>query len=128
MVRREYRPVRNGAAALRIAAAAAAGIALAAVVAPSAAEARGFVGFSVGVPLFGPAYYPPPPVVYGPPPAVVYAPPPAAVVPAAPLPNAGAQQGDNCREYQSTVTIDGRPQPTYGRACLQPDGTWRIVQ
>jgi surface antigen len=45
-----------------------------------------------------------------------------------PLPNAGAQQGDNCREYQSTVTIDGRPQPTYGRACLQPDGTWRIVQ
>ena len=126
MIRREYRSGQCGAATLRIAAVVATGLALAAVVAPSAAEARGFVGFSAAFPLFGPAYpYPPP--VYGPPPAVVYAPSPPAVAPAPPRPAAGAH-GGNCREYQSAVTIDGRPQQTYGLACLQPDGSWRIVQ
>lgn len=38
------------------------------------AEARVFVGFGFGVPLYAPYYYPPP-VVYAPPP-VVYTPPP----------------------------------------------------
>ncbi len=128
MVRRERRHVGRDAAALRVTVAAA-GLALAAsaLAAAPAAEARGFVGFSAAVPLVGPAYPYPPPVVYGSPPAVIYTPPPAAVAPAPPPPDAGAQ-GGNCREYQSTVTIDGRPQPTYGRACLQPDGSWRIVQ
>jgi hypothetical protein len=32
-----------------------------------------------------------------------------------------------CREYTATATIDGRPQETVGTACLDPDGTWRIV-
>lgn len=32
-----------------------------------------------------------------------------------------------CREYTATAVIGGRPVPTYGTACLQPDGSWRIV-
>ena len=31
-----------------------------------------------------------------------------------------------CREYQKEVTIDGKIQQTFGTACRQPDGTWRI--
>jgi hypothetical protein len=98
--------------------------------APAPAEARGFVSFGIGVPV-GPAYYPPPayyyppPVYYYPPPPTYYAPPPVAYAPpaAAPAPSLG----EHCREYQSSSTIDGRAQPTYGTACQQPDGTWRIV-
>jgi hypothetical protein len=32
-----------------------------------------------------------------------------------------------CREYTSNVDIGGRLVQTYGTACLQPDGSWRIV-
>ena len=35
--------------------------------------------------------------------------------------------GQTCREYQSQATIGGRAQNTYGTACLQPDGVWRVV-
>lgn len=35
--------------------------------------------------------------------------------------------GQYCREYQQTVTVDGRTQSAYGTACRQPDGTWKIV-
>jgi hypothetical protein len=106
-----------------------AGLAVAASAMPQSAEARGRVFFSVGVPLYlgAPYYYPPPPPVYyyPPPPPVQYYPPPAAYAPApAPAPTAA----QICREYQSSVTIDGRPQPTYGTACQQADGTWRIVR
>ena len=34
--------------------------------------------------------------------------------------------GQNCREYQQTVTIDGKTEQAYGRACRQPDGSWKI--
>jgi surface antigen len=34
--------------------------------------------------------------------------------------------GQYCREYQQTVTIAGRQQQSYGTACRQSDGTWRI--
>ncbi len=36
------------------------------------------------------------------------------------------QDGDGkyCREYQTTVIIDGRQQQAYGTACRQPDGSW----
>jgi peptidoglycan hydrolase-like protein with peptidoglycan-binding domain len=35
----------------------------------------------------------------------------------------------NCRPYQQVVNIEGQQQMvTSGTACLQPDGTWRIVQ
>lgn len=75
-----------------------------------------------------PAYYYPPPYYYYPPPPVVYAPAPAdwtAQPMAAPGPE--APTGQTCREYQSTVTVGGQVQPSFGTACLQPDGTWRIV-
>lgn len=88
------------------------------------AQARGFVALGVGVPVGGPAYYyPPPPVYYYPPPPAYY-PAPVAAAPA----SAVAPQQQPCREYQSTAVIDGRAQPTYGTACLQPDGSWRIVR
>jgi len=32
-----------------------------------------------------------------------------------------------CREYETTVTIDGRTETAYGRACRKSDGTWEIV-
>ena len=90
------------------------------------AEARGFVSFHFGVPLVvgPPVYYyypppPPPPVYYYLPPAPAYSTPPAA---------GSSQPQQACHEYQTTAIIDGKPQPVYGRACLQPDGTWRIVQ
>ncbi|HLZ64635.1 MAG TPA: hypothetical protein VKQ29_00325 [Aliidongia sp.] len=89
------------------------------------AEARTFVSVGVGLPLFAPppVVYAPPPVAYAPPP-VVYAPAPA---PAAYAP-APAPAAQTCREYQSTIQVNGQPQQSYGTACLQPDGTWRIVR
>ena len=35
--------------------------------------------------------------------------------------------GQYCREYQQNLTIDGKPQRSYGTACRQPDGSWKIV-
>jgi hypothetical protein len=115
----------------------AAGLLGLAVALPGAAEARGFVSFGFSAPLGPPAYYYPPPAYYPPPPAyyppapAYYYPPPAYYAPPqgyAPPAAPSAGQGGNCREYQSTTTIDGRKQPTYGTACLQPDGSWRIVR
>jgi len=111
----------------------AAGLLVAAVAAPQAADARGFVSFGFGVPLAGPAYYPPPAYYYPPPayyypPPVYYAPPPAAYAPPPQTYGQNEQTQQTCREHQSTTTIDGRPQQTYGTACLQPDGTWQIVR
>jgi surface antigen len=34
--------------------------------------------------------------------------------------------GQYCREYAQTITIGGEPQQTYGTACRQADGTWKI--
>jgi surface antigen len=33
----------------------------------------------------------------------------------------------NCREFTQTVIIGGQPQRGVGRACQQPDGSWRIA-
>ena len=38
-----------------------------------------------------------------------------------------AADGDDCRDFTSTVTIQGRAETMRGQACRQPDGTWRIV-
>jgi hypothetical protein len=76
-------------------------------------------------------YVPPPRVVYlpPPPPRVVYVPAPApapvAAVPSSPV--FQTADGRYCREYQATVTVGGAPQSSYGTACLEPDGAWRIV-
>lgn len=32
-----------------------------------------------------------------------------------------------CRDYETTVTIDGRTETAVGRACRQSDGTWKVV-
>ena len=34
--------------------------------------------------------------------------------------------GQYCREFQQTVTVGGREESAYGRACRQPDGSWEI--
>jgi surface antigen len=35
--------------------------------------------------------------------------------------------GTYCREYQTDVVISGKKQQSFGTACRQPDGTWKIV-
>ena len=35
--------------------------------------------------------------------------------------------GSFCREYQQTITIDGKEESGFGRACRQPDGSWRTA-
>lgn len=32
-----------------------------------------------------------------------------------------------CREYTVDALIGGQPQKVWGTACLQPDGSWRVV-
>ncbi len=76
-------------------------------------------------------YAPPPPpvVIYREPaPQIVYAPPPGEVsaVPASPVYTDAL--GRTCREYQTTLRVGGAAQPGYGTACLQADGSWRIVR
>jgi surface antigen len=44
-----------------------------------------------------------------------------------PLRDGTAANGAYCREFQQTVTIGGRTQQTYGTACREADGTWRVV-
>lgn len=36
--------------------------------------------------------------------------------------------GAYCREFQQTITVGGQQQQAYGKACQQPDGSWKIVQ
>jgi len=44
-----------------------------------------------------------------------------------PEPAYRAPDGQYCREYQQTVTVDGKTERAYGTACRQPDGSWKIV-
>jgi hypothetical protein len=77
-------------------------------------------------PFFAPPVFVPPPIVAAPP-VVVYAPPPPPVAyPNDPAGPTAAPQ--NCRQVQLTFTVGGRPQSAPGTACLQPDGSWRILQ
>ena len=39
-----------------------------------------------------------------------------------------ANDGAYCREFQQSITVGGQRQQGYGRACQQPDGSWKIVQ
>jgi len=36
--------------------------------------------------------------------------------------------GANCREFESSILVDGKEEKAFGRACRQADGTWKIVQ
>lgn len=50
------------------------------------------------------------------------------VAPPAPPPTYVDQSaGTYCRLYSQEIMIDGAPKESYGTACLQPDGSWRIV-
>jgi hypothetical protein len=74
---------------------------------------------------------PPPRVIYVAPPDVIYMPAPLPAAPPVPATAASpvyqATDGRYCREYQATITVNGQRQPGFGTACLQPDGSWRIV-
>ena len=45
-----------------------------------------------------------------------------------PVRDGNSTSGLYCREFQQTVTINGRTETAYGTACREPDGTWRIVE
>jgi hypothetical protein len=110
---------------------------------------HGGVAFGFGLPgccVFGGplGYYPPypyypyaaypaypayvaPPAAYANPAPTAYSPAVAGYgTPAVANYGAPAASGGDCREYQSTVTIDGRPQRAFGTVCRQPDGSWRV--
>jgi surface antigen len=100
--------------------------------------AGGLIGNSVGASMdrqdaynARPAYayapeYAPAPVYY----ATSYVPNYVAP-PAAPVESSTAlydeQQGSYCREYTQELRVGNQVREAYGTACLQPDGTWRVV-
>ncbi|MGY8961162.1 MAG: RT0821/Lpp0805 family surface protein, partial [Alphaproteobacteria bacterium] len=45
-----------------------------------------------------------------------------------PKPAYRAPSGEYCREYQQTVTVAGKSEEAYGKACRKPDGSWEIVK
>jgi len=44
-----------------------------------------------------------------------------------PQPSYKNSTGEYCREYQQSVTVNGKTERAYGTACRQPDGSWKIV-
>jgi hypothetical protein len=56
---------------------------------------------------------------------IVQPPPPPPPVVVAPAPQIA---GQDCREFTAPVTVNGQPAEATGEACLQPDGSWRVVQ
>ncbi len=36
--------------------------------------------------------------------------------------------GTNCRDFETTIYVDGEKESGVGRACRRPDGTWQIVR
>jgi hypothetical protein len=104
-----------------------------------AANARVFVSFGFPFfPFWGPAYYyPPAPAYYYPPPYYYppqqsyYAPDAYANAPQgapAPAQTVSPTSARNCRTYKGDATIDSSGRPFYGRACLEADGRWHVVQ
>ncbi len=37
------------------------------------------------------------------------------------------EDGTYCRDFEQTITVEGKTQQATGTACRQPDGTWQIV-
>jgi len=96
---------------------------------------EGFLSFGFSS---APYYYDPYPYgpVYAYPPAYAYEPPygyggydqgPTYDYEGGPYSDSGSDNRPYCREFQTTVVIDGRPQSAHGTACRQPDGTWAVV-
>jgi hypothetical protein len=97
---------------------------------------RGYFSFSFGYPSYYYAPYPyyAPTYAYSPyyayPPSYGYAYPPSYGYDPSMYQPAPAQADDQqsyCREFQSTIVVEGRQQQAFGTACLQPDGSWQIV-
>ena len=44
-----------------------------------------------------------------------------------PIRNVAVSGNKYCREYQTIATINGQQQKMYGKACRQPDGSWKAV-
>jgi surface antigen len=38
------------------------------------------------------------------------------------------KQGRTCREYQTSIVVGGVTKPAHGTACLEADGSWRVVK
>lgn len=68
-----------------------------------------------------PVYYPAAPVYQQPVAAPVYQQPVSA------QPESVDFDQSYCREYENTAKIDGKIVKTYGTACRQADGTWKLV-
>ncbi|MBT4628186.1 MAG: hypothetical protein HOC63_16045 [Rhodospirillales bacterium] len=39
-----------------------------------------------------------------------------------------ADSGEDCRDFESSVVVDGKTEVATGRACKQADGSWLIIQ
>lgn len=37
------------------------------------------------------------------------------------------RSGEYCREYQAKAVVGGKISNTYGTACRQPDGSWKLI-
>ncbi|MBC8269878.1 MAG: hypothetical protein H8E36_14105 [Rhodospirillaceae bacterium] len=42
--------------------------------------------------------------------------------------SARTSNGEDCRDFESSVIINGKEEKASGRACRQADGTWKIVE
>ena len=83
--------------------------------------------FFFSAPVFAPPVFAPPPVAYyypPPPPVAYYAPPPPPPPAQPPQTPAPLSRSENCRQYQTTIDIDGQPQPLVGTVCKGADGNW----
>ncbi len=61
-------------------------------------------------------------------PAHVPPPPPPSVAAPKMVTYADEETGLYCREYSQAIRIGNRIQESYGTACLQPNGTWRVAR
>jgi hypothetical protein len=50
------------------------------------------------------------------------APPPASII------YVDSESGDYCREYSQRAQVGNRTQEVHGTVCMQPDGSWWVVQ
>jgi hypothetical protein len=43
------------------------------------------------------------------------------------VPSEGQQRLTNCLTVRTEITIDGQSMDAFGKACIQADGSWRLV-
>ena len=80
------------------------------------------LGFVFSPFLYGYPYYVPAPAYEAP----AQLPPPG-FTPNRRSYNTTRDESENCREYTKEILIDGEKTKAYGTACLQGDGSWRIM-